>query len=103
MIAAERRRFGALIGVSAAVAGLSAAQLVASLGKSLNNPIVSIGNRVIDHVPAGVKEFAIRTFGVNDKTALVVSIYIVIFLLAGLIGRTFVAGNQGRSSPGSVW
>ena len=50
-----------------------------------------------EHRPAGVKEFAIRTFGVNDKTALVVSIYIVIFLLAGLIGRTFVAGNQGRS------
>jgi DMSO/TMAO reductase YedYZ molybdopterin-dependent catalytic subunit len=97
MIAEERRRFGALIGVSAVVAGLSAAQLIASLGKSLNNPIVSIGNRVIDHVPAGVKEFAIRTFGVNDKTALVVTIYIVIFLLAGLIGRTFVSGNQVRS------
>lgn len=97
MIAEESRRFGALIGVTAVAAGLAAAQLLASLGKGLNNPVVSIGNRVIDHVPAGVKEFAIRTFGINDKSALVISIYLVIFLLALVVGRTFSSGNQGRA------
>jgi DMSO/TMAO reductase YedYZ molybdopterin-dependent catalytic subunit len=96
MIAEESRRYGAPIGVFAVLAGLAAAQLVASLGKGLNDPVVSIGNRVIDHVPAGVKEFAIRTFGINDKSALVVSIYIVILLLAIIIGHTFISGNRKR-------
>jgi len=97
MIAVESRRFGALIGVTAVAAGLAVGQLVALLGKGLTNPVVSIGNRVIDHVPTGVKEFAIRTFGINDKSALVVSIYLVIFLLAVVIGRTFSSGNEGRA------
>jgi hypothetical protein len=97
MIAKESRRFGALIGVSAVIAGLAAAQLLASLNKSLNNPVVSIGNRIIDHVPANVKVFVIRTFGINDKNALVLSIYIIIFLLAIVIGRTYTSGKRNRA------
>jgi len=94
MISPGRRRIGALIGVTAVVAGLAIAQVVVSLKNGLNNPIVSLGNRVIDHVPVGVKEFAIRTFGINDKYALVVSIFVVLLLLAVVIGRTFISGNQ---------
>ena len=63
----------------------------------LNNPVVSLGNRVIDHVPVGAKKLAIQTFGVNDKTALVVSILLVGLVLAMLIGRTFIAGNVKRA------
>lgn len=90
----RQRGLGELLGVAAVVAGLAAAQLVASLKSGLNNPVVSLGNRVIDHVPAAVKEFAIRTFGINDKSALVISILLVVLVLAMVIGRTFIAGNQ---------
>jgi DMSO/TMAO reductase YedYZ molybdopterin-dependent catalytic subunit len=92
-----RRGLGELIGIAAVVAGLAAAQFVASLKNGLNNPVVSIGNRIIDHVPAAVKTFAIRTFGINDKSALVVSILIVVLILAAFIGRTFVLGNPKRA------
>ena len=92
-----QRSVGAPLGVAAVVAGLAAAQLVSALKSGLNNPVVSLGNRVIDHVPAGAKKFAIQTFGVNDKTALVVSILIVVLVLAMLIGRTFIAGNVRRA------
>jgi DMSO/TMAO reductase YedYZ molybdopterin-dependent catalytic subunit len=94
----DRRRqgLGGLVGIAAVVAGLAAAQLVASLKTGLNSPVVSLGNRVIDHVPAPVKEFAIKTFGINDKSALVISILIVVLVLAIIIGRTFIAGEQAR-------
>jgi len=92
-----QRSVGALLGIAAVVAGLAAAQLVSALKSGLNNPVVSLGNRVIDHVPAGAKKFAIQTFGVNDKTALVVSILLVVLVLAMLIGRTFIAGNVKRA------
>lgn len=91
------RRLGSLLGISAVAAGLSAAQLVASLKNGLNSPVVSLGNRIIDHVPAWLKEFAIKTFGVNDKTALVTSILIVVLTMAIFIGQTFMAGKQIRA------
>jgi DMSO/TMAO reductase YedYZ molybdopterin-dependent catalytic subunit len=93
----ERRGLGELIGFVAVVAGLTAAQLFSSFKNGLNSPIVSLGNRVIDHVPRSVKKFAIKTFGINDKSALVISILVVVLLLALLIGRTFVAGKQARA------
>jgi DMSO/TMAO reductase YedYZ molybdopterin-dependent catalytic subunit len=93
----ESRRIGALIGVTAVITGLAIAQLVASLKNGLANPVVSLGNRIIDHVPAGAKEFAIKTFGINDKNALVVSIFLVVLVFAALIGRTFISGNQKRA------
>lgn len=93
----QSRRVGSLFGVAAVVAGLAAAQFVASVKSGLNNPVVSLGNRIIDHVPAAVKGFAIRTFGINDKSALVISILFVVLVLAAVIGRSFISGNQKRA------
>jgi DMSO/TMAO reductase YedYZ molybdopterin-dependent catalytic subunit len=93
MVPTRNRWSGWLIGVSSVVAGLAMAQLVSSLKNGLTNPVVSIGNQIIDHVPGGVKEFAIKVFGVNDKTALVVSICIVLLAFAIAIGRAFASGN----------
>jgi len=90
----RQREPGAIVGVGAVVAGLAAAQLVAAFSSHLHNPIVSVGNRVIDHVPGVVKEFAIRLFGVHDKIALVSGIFAVVFLLAVLVGRSFLAGRH---------
>jgi len=91
------RQVGSLLGVASVVGGLAAAQIIASFKNGLNNPVISLGNRVIDHVPAAVKEFAIKTFGVNDKTALVASILIVVLAMALVIGHWFVGGKRNRA------
>lgn len=94
MANSRQQSFGAIVGVGAVVAGLAAAQFIAAFNTHLHNPIVSVGNRVIDHVPGSVKEFAIRLFGVHDKVALVSGIFLIVFLLAILIGRSFLAGKR---------
>jgi DMSO/TMAO reductase YedYZ molybdopterin-dependent catalytic subunit len=88
---------GALLGLLSTVAGLSAGQLMAALNRNWHTPIVSIGNRVIDRVPSAVKQFAIRTFGVNDKTFLVATILVVVLGISVFIGRSFVQGKVGVS------
>ena len=97
MLVKGKRRIDGLLGVIAVGAGLASAQLLASLKTGLNAPVVSIGNRVIDHVPSSVKEFAIRTFGVDDKRALVITIYFVVFVLSILIGRSYFSGKRTRA------
>lgn len=97
MLSKGRTRIDGLLGLVAVGAGLAIAQLLASLKSNLNAPVVSIGNRVIDHVPAGVKEFAIRTFGVNDKRALVITIYFVVLVLAVIIGHLYFSGKPRRA------
>ena len=89
-----RSRTSGLLGVLAVGAGLASTQLVGLIFRGVNDPIVSIGNRIIDNVPATVKEFAIRTFGLADKLVLVMSIAAVILLLALVIGRLFFSGKK---------
>lgn len=93
----RKTRIDGLLGLIALGAGLAVAQLLSSIGNGLNSPIVSIGNRVIDHVPAGVKAFAIRTFGVNDKRALVITVFVVVLVLAIFIGRSYFSGKRRRA------
>ena len=97
MLSKGKVRIDGLLGLIAVGSGLALAQLLASLKTSLNPPVVSIGNRVIDHVPASIKEFAIRTFGVDDKRALVITIYFVVLILAIPIGRSYFAGKRPRA------
>ncbi|MEI9906802.1 MAG: molybdopterin-dependent oxidoreductase [Actinomycetota bacterium] len=88
---------GAVVGLTATIGGLAAGNVIAAFVHGWHNPIVSIGNRVIDHVPSWLKTFAIRTFGVNDKTFLVVTIFIAVLALGYLIGKEFLAGNSRRA------
>ena len=89
----NKKQLGTLFGPLASVAGLSLGYFVASLNSNWNNPIVSLGNRVIDYVPAEVKKLAIQIFGVNDKTFLVITILIVVLGISILVGRAFIAGK----------
>jgi DMSO/TMAO reductase YedYZ molybdopterin-dependent catalytic subunit len=98
MLSTGKTRIGGILGIVAVGAGLAIAQLLSSIKSGLNGPIVSIGNRVIDHVPASLKSFAIRTFGVNDKHALVITISIVVLILAILIGHSYFAGKRIRAN-----
>ena len=70
--------WGILTGLVAAGAGLAAGEVVAGMSRLLRSPIVSVGDRVIDHVPRGLKEWTIRTFGTSDKAVLIVTIVVVI-------------------------
>ena len=98
MHASSKTRIGGILGIVAVGAGLAVAQLLSSLKSGLNGPIVSIGNRVIDHVPGSVKKFAIQTFGVNDKRALVFTVFFAVLILALLIGRSYFSGNGRRAN-----
>ncbi|TFD47327.1 oxidoreductase [Cryobacterium frigoriphilum] len=78
--------FPALAGVTAALAGVGAAELTAALFAPTAGPIVAIGALLIDLAPAGVKDFMIAVFGTADKIALIVLIGLVLFVLALLAG-----------------
>jgi DMSO/TMAO reductase YedYZ molybdopterin-dependent catalytic subunit len=102
MLSRGRTRINGLLGLVAVGGGLALAQFLASLKNSLNAPAVSIGNRVIDHVPERVKEFAIRSFGVNDKQALVITIYLAVLILAIIIGHLYFSGKKRQATSAVV-
>jgi DMSO/TMAO reductase YedYZ molybdopterin-dependent catalytic subunit len=83
------RRTASVVGVVAGLAGLATAELVAGLVDGVS-PVVSVGDVVIDRVPAVVRDLAIDVFGAADKAALVVGILVVLVLLAGAVGRLAV-------------
>ena len=81
-----RRVLAALAGLLAAGVALGVAELVAGLVGPASSPVIAVGDTVITFVPEPVKQFAIRTFGENDKIALVVGTLVVVALYALLIG-----------------
>jgi len=83
---ARRRLLAALAGLLAAAVALGVAELVAALVGPASSPVVAVGDAVITLTPEPVKEFAIRTFGANDKIALVVGTLILIALYALFVG-----------------
>lgn len=87
------RWWGALIGLLALGAGLAMGGVIAGFSRLLRSPIVSVGDRVIDHVPKPLKLWAVRTFGTTDKTVLIWSIVIVIAIIAVLVGIVTVRGR----------
>ena len=97
---------GALAGVLAGFVALSVGELIAGLGHSQRSPVIAVGDLVIDAVPRSVKDVAIDWFGTNDKTALLVGIYLVIALIAAALGvralTRFAAGAAGIAAFGIV-
>ena len=76
----------ALAGIVAALVALGVAELVVATNSVFRSPVVSVGNRVIDLAPPGLKDFAIETFGTNDKLALLIGIGILLLGYAALVG-----------------
>ena len=72
------RSIAAVAGLVAGAWGLAVTELVASLSPRLRPPVIDVGDRVIDRVPAAVKTWAIRWFGTGDKVALLVGISLVL-------------------------
>ncbi|MCJ0869901.1 molybdopterin-dependent oxidoreductase [Streptomyces sp. AP-93] len=82
----ERGALAAASGLLAGYAALAAAELTASLVRPQAGPVTVIGGAAIDRTPAALKDFAIRTFGENDKLVLQLGILATVGLLAVLLG-----------------
>ncbi|WP_203416787.1 molybdopterin-dependent oxidoreductase [Jiangella ureilytica] len=76
----------ALAGVLALGLGLAAAEVVAGALGRAETPVVAVGEEFIDLTPAWLKDFAIETFGIHDKTVLLIGMGVVLTVLGGLIG-----------------
>jgi len=78
------------------VLGLAAAELTAASSARLRSPVLDVGDRVIDRVPAALKNLAIAWFGTADKVALLVGIAAVLAVYAGAIGAAWVRYRRRR-------
>ncbi|WP_319018919.1 molybdopterin-dependent oxidoreductase [Microbispora sitophila] len=96
----------ALTGLVAGAVALGAAQIVAGLIDPGAAPVVAVGGAMVDATPAGLKEWAIRSFGSNDKPVLLGGIVVVLALVAaglGLLARRRTAyGTLGLALFGLV-
>ena len=89
-----------LSGLVAAAVALAVAELLSGLHRTWRSPVLDVGDRVIDAAPSFVKDFAIDTFGTNDKPALLIGIGVFLAVYAAVVGlvalrHRFVAGIVG--------
>ncbi|HET9966827.1 MAG TPA: oxidoreductase, partial [Streptosporangiaceae bacterium] len=83
---ARRAGLGAIAGVLAAGTALGVGQFVAGLTGASGSPVVAVGELQIDFTPSWLKNFAISTFGPDDKLVLVTGIVVVLTAFAALTG-----------------
>ncbi|GAA4228244.1 sulfite oxidase [Actinomadura meridiana] len=85
----------ALRGLLAAAAAMGVAELAAGvLGRASSSPLLAVGAGFIDLTPVWLKDFAIRHFGSNDKTVLLIGLgagILVAALVIGLLSRSRLA------------
>ncbi|PZG14883.1 oxidoreductase [Nonomuraea aridisoli] len=97
---------GALAGLVAGAVALGVAQLAAGVVGPQTFPVVAVGDATVDLTPAPVKDFAIRTFGENDKAVLVGGVFVVLAGVAALLGvlarRRLAYGVAGMAAFGVV-
>src|SRR5271163_3115108 len=77
---------GAAVGVLTAAVAMGVGQLVAGLTVAQASPVLAVGQAAIDLTPLPVKDFAISTFGANDKNALLAGILVILAAFAAVIG-----------------
>nr|WP_308222611.1 molybdopterin-dependent oxidoreductase [Kitasatospora sp. A2-31] len=73
-------------GLAAACAAVAVGETAAAFVRPQAAPVVVIGSAAIDLAPTAVKEWAVRSFGTSDKTALLTGIYTTTGLLAAALG-----------------
>jgi len=81
-----RGLLAALAGLLAAAVALGVGQLVSGLIAPSSSPVVAVGDAVITMTPESVKSFAIRTFGSDDKVALVSGTLILLAVYSLVLG-----------------
>jgi DMSO/TMAO reductase YedYZ molybdopterin-dependent catalytic subunit len=80
------RWLAAVCGLLAAAIALGIAQLLAGISAPNASPADAVGSVVINHTPLSVKVWATSTFGTNDKNALLVGVFVVVFVYAMVVG-----------------
>ncbi|MEV4430125.1 molybdopterin-dependent oxidoreductase [Streptomyces sp. NPDC049602] len=80
------RLLAALGGVVSAYVSLAVADLASFWVRPEAGPVVAVGGTVVDRTPAALKEWAIRSFGENDKTVLQLGILLLLTVLALGVG-----------------
>ncbi|WP_078657187.1 molybdopterin-dependent oxidoreductase [Kitasatospora aureofaciens] len=76
----------AATGWAAAAAALGSGELVAAFTGPGTAPVIVVGAAAIDLTPTALKEYAVRTFGTDDKPVLLGGIYLATALLAAFAG-----------------
>lgn len=94
----DRGALGGLPGVAAAAVAVGVGALVAVPFGASADARTAIGSSVIDLTPGPVKEWAIQTFGTNDKAFLSIMVLVVIAAVAAIAGRW----ERSRVPVGSV-
>jgi DMSO/TMAO reductase YedYZ molybdopterin-dependent catalytic subunit len=96
----------ALAGVVAAAVVLAVAELAGAFFTARATPVLALGSTFIDFTPSWLKDFAIATFGTNDKAALFVGMGLTIAVLACVLGvvayRRWALGVLGVLFMGAV-
>src|SRR5665811_1828257 len=99
-----KRSWSALVGIVAGALTLGVATLLAGLmtrtglATGTPSPVVAVGGVFVDHTPPWLKNFAVSSFGTNDKLALFIGMAVVLTTVCALIG---VLG-AGRQTAGLV-
>ncbi|NUU21887.1 MAG: molybdopterin-dependent oxidoreductase [Streptomycetaceae bacterium] len=70
----------------AAGLAVAAAEFAAAFVRREAAPLVTVGQSVIDRTPRGLKEYAVRQFGTNDKAVLQLTVGVLLVLFAAVIG-----------------
>ena len=87
-----------MLGLVATGAGLAAAELVVGLVNGSSSPVVPVGQVFIDWVPKSLKDWAIETFGTNDKVVLVLGALIVVLGVVGVaVGVLAIRGARSAA------
>ncbi|NJC23448.1 DMSO/TMAO reductase YedYZ molybdopterin-dependent catalytic subunit [Arthrobacter pigmenti] len=98
--------FAMLAGVLAAGLVLGVAELAGSFFSTRSAPLIALGSTFIDFTPSWLKDFAIDTFGTNDKLALFIGMAVTIVILAAILGylawRRWILGVAGVLFMGAV-
>ncbi len=76
----------ALWATAAAIVAIGVGELAAGIVQGWRSPIEAVAESVIDRSPSAVTRFGIRTFGTNDKVALIVGIVVLLAIAAPLLG-----------------
>lgn len=83
---APGRMAGAITGLITTAVALAAGHLAAAFTTGAASPVLTVGQTFIDATPEWLKSFAIRTFGANDKNALLAGIFGALAILSAIVG-----------------
>lgn len=97
-----------LAGLVVAAFALGVAELVAATSDRWRSPVLDVGDRVVDGAPRWLKQFAVDSFGTNDKPVLLAGIAAVLvvfaFAVVGNVGfrKRFPVGVGGVVAFGAI-